>query len=473
MACLNEKCGIKPNTRVVVGVSGGADSLCLLLALHQLGVPLIAVHFDHRLRETSSQDEIEVRGIAARLGVEYTHGSKPVTDYASDQGLSIEEAARNLRYQFLFETARQALAAAVAVGHTADDQVETVLMHLLRGSGLAGLRGMVYRAVNPAWDRSIPLVRPLLGVSHAETQAYCSAQGVHPLVDQSNFDLAYARNRLRHELIPLLETYNPQFRQLIWSSALTLGGDYQVVAQAVDQAWKKIAIQADALGVVFDRSMFLAELPGIQRGLLRKAIESLRLNLRDISLESIERGRAFIRAPSRSGQIDLVGKLYLKVLSGQIMLYPWRGKLPRPAGPALPSAEPIQLTVPGSIDLADGWRLEAVIKGLTEVTDRGGAILDAGPYEACLDLATLAAPLMVRCRRPGDRFHPLGLTAGEQKLSDFFINLKLEASARARWPLVCSDGKIVWVAGCRIGHPYRLTSASREILRLRLFRQLP
>ena len=167
---------------LVVGVSGGADSVCLLDSLHRLGLPLVAAHFDHGLRDESKEDACRVEALVKDMGLPFQQARKDVRALAAREGLSIEEAARKARYRFLFDTARSHQAQAVAVAHTADDQVETVLMHLLRGAGLGGLKGISSRLVIPEWDENLPLVRPLLGVWRSETEAWCAEKKLPALM---------------------------------------------------------------------------------------------------------------------------------------------------------------------------------------------------------------------------------------------------------------------------------------------------
>jgi tRNA(Ile)-lysidine synthase len=191
VSALKEKCLLDPGLPVLVGVSGGPDSLCMLDMLHQLGYPVIVAHLDHSLRAESAQEAEQLRQLAQSIGLTFVLERNDVDSYATSHSLSIEEAAREARYQFLFEQARQHQAQAVAVGHTANDQVETVLMHLLRGSGLPGLRGMSYRSLPNPWSKNIPLVRPLLGVWREEILAHLEQNGLVPTLDASNLDTRF------------------------------------------------------------------------------------------------------------------------------------------------------------------------------------------------------------------------------------------------------------------------------------------
>ena len=227
--------------KVVVAVSGGPDSLCLLHGLRELrdeyGVQLHVAHLNHCLRGLdSAEDSRFVWQIAADWGLPLTRSSVNVKKLVKEQKGSVEEMARQVRYRFLAQPQQQAGADRIALGHNADDQTETVLMHWLRGAGLAGLRGM--RPKSPLGElrlgeeeTAMPdllLIRPLLYVARSEIEAYCEAHELRPRFDRSNLDTTYFRNRLRHELLPHLEGYNPNIREVIRRSAQALSGDYEV-----------------------------------------------------------------------------------------------------------------------------------------------------------------------------------------------------------------------------------------------------
>ena len=202
--------------------------------------------------------------------------SEDIAAYAKENGLSVEEAARKRRYPFLYNVAEKHQAQAVAVGHNADDQAETVLMHLLRGAGLDGLSGMRMRSYNADWNEQIPLVRPLLQTWREEILAYCEEHELEPLIDSSNTDTVYFRNRLRHELLPNLETYNPQIKPQLWRMADTLAGDREIVEQHINAVWDKVLVEDSQDCLTFNRQTFLEKGQGVQRRLLRRALNQLR-----------------------------------------------------------------------------------------------------------------------------------------------------------------------------------------------------
>ena len=226
---LTAKCKIRPEIPLIVAVSGGPDSLSLLDILHRLEYRLIIAHFDHSLRPDSGSEAEIVRGIASQMDLQFIYGKEDVRRYSDQNKLSIEEAARHTRYKFLIQQSKSFGAQAVAVGHTSDDQVETILMHFLRGSGLDGLRGMPYRSLPNAWSERIPIIRPILELSRKQIIAYNESRNLTPTTDHSNLDTTFFRNRLRYELIPNLERYNPQIKRSILRMANTIQEDYWII----------------------------------------------------------------------------------------------------------------------------------------------------------------------------------------------------------------------------------------------------
>ncbi len=465
---LKEQCGLDQSRPIVVGVSGGPDSLCLLEAMRQAGYPVMAAHFNHMLRPESTTEAEMVEATAARLKLACVVEAADVHGYAVSHGMSLEEAARHLRYNFLFGQARRTRAQAVAVGHTADDQVETVLMHFLRGAGLTGLKGMSHRTVLPAFDAEIPLVRPLLDVWREETVVFCAANGMRPVMDPSNDSLNFTRNRLRNLLIPTLETYNPKFREAVWRSVQTLKADHALLYDAVESAWAECVQRSGPDVVVFDRTQMLKRPGGMQRNLLRRAVAALR-PAQELSYAVLERATIFIHDPD-AGQTDLVGGLKLVHEGESLYLGGAGAALPFEQWPQMPEARgSIKVEPPCALELSAGWRLSGESWRLPALA-REQAASNQDPFQIWLDAEQLPEGLELRARRPGDRFEPLGLEGHSQKLSDFMVNEKVPQRARERWPLLCSGNEVIWVPGYRPAHPFRLTPVSRKIVYFALSR---
>lgn len=461
------ECQLPLTRSVLVGVSGGPDSLCLIDILHRLDVPVVVAHFNHKLRPNSQSDCNYVKDFAEARGLPFVMGREDVAVYAGDRGLSLEEAARILRYRFLFAVAQERQLHAVLVGHHADDQVETVLMHLLRGAGLSGLKGMQFSALPNEWSDTILLVRPLLNIWREEINHYVDQRDLHPVIDRSNWDITIFRNRLRHELIPYLESYNPNIKQVIWRMARILDGDDQILEERIAQEWRNSLLDQDNGYVALD-ALVIKELPiGLQRHVIRRAISNLRPDLRDIDFESIERARKFIANPPVSQQQDLTAGLRLLLEGKRLWLAVWEADLPDLGWPQLEDEAGHKVSIPGQVQLSGDWRLLARwVEDVEQAHSQARA--NANPYQTWLDYDSLPGSLQIRARRPGDRFQPLGLGGHSMKLADFMVNVKLPRRARDRWPVVCAGDDIVWVPGYRLGHPFRLTKDTTKVIFLSL-----
>ncbi len=465
---LQKDCHLDKLRKVIIGVSGGPDSLCLLDLIVRLGYPVVVAHFHHRLREEAEGEAEQVARTARAMGLPFGLGSLDVAAMSAAEGLSLEEAARIARYRFLFETAREQGAQAVMVGHTADDQVETVLMHLLRGAGLSGLKGMSLCAALPEWDRQIPLVRPLLSVWREETLAYCKERGLNPIFDPSNQDTTYFRNRLRHELIPFLETYNPRVRQALLRTSQALAGDAEIIGESVAQAWAICRAGAGERFIAFDAAQLKALSTGMQRQVIRQAIETLRPALRNIDFDDVELAVSLLIDPPRTRQADLARGLRLYWEDDRLYLLEWEAVLPTSDRPQVDPSEPRRIDVPGWVALEGGWEIRAETN---EGAGGNGRKAPFGKDEAWLDADRLSLPLVVRGRRAGDRFRPFGQGGHSIKISDFYVNEKLPRRYREAWPLVCSGDEIVWIAGYRPAEPYAMTAKTRTAVRLCLVRR--
>jgi tRNA(Ile)-lysidine synthase len=452
---------LQPGDTVVVGVSGGPDSLCLLDVLHALSsafpLTLHVAHLNHGLRPEAGEDADFTRAEAQGRGLAFHEATADTRAYAATHKRSIEEAARQLRYDFLGRVARAVGAEAVAVAHTADDQAETVLMHFLRGSGLAGLRGMSAKSQLPtsqAQNQAV-LVRPLLTVTRAEVEAYCRERGLHPRQDATNLDPAFFRNRLRHELLPLLETYNPNLRATLQRTADVLAGEHAWLQSALAVLWQRIALTEPG-AVVFDRAQWQALSLAEQRALLRYAVWQLQPGRRDVDFAPLAAAVQFSRTAAPGRSCDVLGRLRLTISDQQLTLNAWETAL------RLPEDVPL-LTEDGQ--LASGWMLR--VEPLSAGQWSANAMAEnSNPWRVHVDANRLPAPLRLRARRPGDRLQPLGLEGHTLKLSDLMINLKLPAAARDRWPLVVSGDEIVWVAGLRLDERFKVRLETVTVLRL-------
>jgi tRNA(Ile)-lysidine synthase len=434
--------------------------------LRKTGYRVIVAHFNHKLRPDSDADANIVEQTAARLNLVSVIESGDVRAYADREKLSIEEAARNMRYRFLMQQVHRFHAQAVAVGHTADDQVETVLMHFIRGAGLAGLKGMSYRTIIQMFDPQIPIVRPLLDTWREETVVYCAANGFRPRHDPSNASLDFFRNRLRHLLIPTLESYNPRFREVIWRTSRSLAGDHEILSNLLDEAWKACVLQENVGFIIFDSPALTRQLVGLQRSLIRRAIERIHPGELDLSYATLERASNFVSNPDERHhiRIDLTGGVHLLREGSLIYVVAGHVTLPIERWPQMPEeSNTISLKIPCQINLSGDWKLTCERWSMASLA-MDQARSNDDPFQAWVDASGIDNALELRVRQEGDRFQPLGMDGHEMKISDFFINVKLPQRARDRWPLLCVGEKVVWVPGYRPAHPFRLTELTRQAL---------
>lgn len=452
---------------VVVAVSGGPDSLCLLHVLLQmrgaLGLRLHVAHLDHGLRPESAADAAYVASLAARWRLPHTIGRADVHTLARQERRSIEEAARVARYSFLARVACEQGMSIVAVGHNADDQVETVLMHCLRGAGLAGLRGMRRRSAWPqaalAGCRAPTLVRPLLDVPRQAIEAYCQAHGLEPRYDRTNLDVTPFRNRIRHELVPLLETYNPRLRRILHRTADLLADDYACLQQALQAHWPEVVLLETPEAVVLHREAFRQLAPSPQRGLLRRAVLSLRQSLRDVGSLHLERARrAALNAPA-GRQVTLPAGLALEVSYDHLIVRPAGRPWQPPEVPTLAAPEQ-PLVVPGRTPLAEGWAIEAQV-GPEPLAAKDG-------HQVCFDAAQVEGDLWLRGRRAGDRFQPRGMGGRHKSVKDYMIDARIPRAVRDCVPLLVSQQGILWIVGWRASELAAPSAETRRFLCLRL-----
>jgi tRNA(Ile)-lysidine synthase len=467
---LSDKCGLTRDRPIIAGVSGGPDSLCLMNVLRKAGYRIIVAHFNHKLRPDADADANIVEQTAARLNIASVIQSGDVRLFADAEKLSIEESARIMRYRFLMEQAHHFHAQAVAVGHTADDQVETVLMHFIRGAGLAGLKGMNYRTIIKMFDPEIPIVRPLLDTWREETIVYCGVNGFRPRHDPSNASLDFFRNRLRHLLIPTLESYNPRFRDVLWRTSRSLSADHEILSEFLDGIWKECVVQENPDFIAFDVAVLNKQSVGLQRNLIRRATEILHPEDADINFAALERASSFIAESHQRARMDLPGGIHL--LRERMLIYVIAGDatLPIERWPQMPDDDTaISLKIPGSVTLSGGWKLSCERWNIASLAMEQAKSND-DPFQVWLDAKGISDALELRGRQDGDRFEPFGMDGHEVKISDFFINVKLPQRARDRWPLLCMGERVVWVPGYRPAHPFRLTASTRQALYFSLTR---
>ncbi len=441
-----------PGAKVIVSVSGGADSMALLSLLHRLEstyrLTLIVAHVDHQLRgKEADRDARFVQRYADKLGLPFHKTNVDVKALKRRTGLSPQHAARQLRYGALQSLFRSLSATHIALGHTADDQAETLLMRLLRGGGPAGLSGI------PA--KRMPFIRPLLEVHRHSILAYLRAAGIPWVEDSSNMSRNYLRSRIRLDLMPTLRAYHPNIAQRLHHVADMLRADNDVLGQQTEDLAKQVlSWRVGNAMLAIRRAPFAAAPLAMQRRLLRYAIDRLPSSVNAAGFRDIEALWWFAVNNGKVGRrLTLTGQLIAERHSDVVLL--WQAKaLP-------PTSLSVLLPLPGTLTLHGlALSLTARALGLTQ-----GWQDQVEPRRVFVDFDAAASPLSIRFPQPGDRFHPLG-APGSQKLQDFFVNNKVPKAMRQYVPLVLAGAEVLWVVGYRIAEPFKVRPGTRQVLEL-------
>lgn len=434
--------------RVLVAVSGGVDSVVLLRVLTELKeykLSLGVAHFDHAIRADSVRDAEFVRELAESLKLAYYTERADVPTYARAQKLSLETAARVLRAQFLEKTAKTHKFSKIALGHHLNDQAETLLMRLLRGSGLEGLAGIPpVRVLSSA----LAYVRPLIACTRAEIELFAREHHLIWREDPSNQDRNILRNRIRHELLPLLERhYNPNLVETLGRTAHVLAQAANYLQQIADNELSSLIVDTQRNELQLDLKSFRERPEFLQALILRRALERVK-DLQAIESAHIENVLAWLERGG-VGEQHLPGGLRLLRRHHKVIITTKR---------SVPSA-PFEyaLLVPGETVLPQiGWRFCTAL-----ISTVPSPLLSKTTLRAFFDADKIQGDLVVRSRRPGDR---IVLKTGTKKLQDFFVDKKISREDRDTLPLICDAHRVIWIIGWSVNEEYRVTPKTKRVL---------
>ena len=431
---------IPPGVRVLLGYSGGADSTCLLHLMHSAGIDVIAAHLHHGQRSEADDELARCQAFCEEMGIPFVSGQANVPQLADDLKIGLEEAGRRARYDFFQQAAYRLECPLIATAHTRTDHVESILLHLTRGTGLAGLSGIPLRRGN--------IIRPLLWASREDTLRYCEERELWFHEDPANFDLSFSRARIRHRVVPELKSINPSVEESISRLSELADEDDRflngMAAAALEQSELKINGPLHFLTVdceaAFDRSK-LGTLPAtLFRRAIRLAVQALGANLEREHLAIIEAGAA-------SGENDSI------TAEGGGVVVEWREhsihiRHVRPTEPFR-----YALTVPGeTISDEFGWQFTAY---------KGSGRQQRTSLRAVLPSSAIKGTLYFRTTLPGDQMKPLGFD-GSRKLADLLGEAKLTTAARARLPILCDLVGPIWAPGVCLDNRMKLENSGSD-----------
>lgn len=436
---------------VLVGLSGGPDSVCLLMALYklreELNIKFHAIYIDHGLRPDETPGEIEFcKEMCQGLPVPFMTRSIDVKTYANENGINKQEAARELRYKVFEEVSAEINTDRIALGHTADDQVETFLMRFLRGSGPAGLAG-----IPPVRGR---IIRPLIDTERKEVERFLDEEKQGYIVDSSNLQEDYLRNRLRHSVIRELKDINPHIVRTVSRTMDILREEEKYFGILVTKTLMKLICRKSDLHIeLFLTPMEMMDKVVLRR-VLRRAIGETK-GLRGIGLVHIEDIIELIKKGDPGDRIYLPKGLRVIKNYGTLVM---TSEIPQGIGY-------FSIEVPGEAVLRE---IKAVITATVEESFDSGC---DGKKVAVFDADKVGSVLSVRPRGQGDFFHPLGF-GKKKKLQDFFVDEKVPRDERDAIPIIASGHDIVWIAGYRGDERFKVTGDTKRFLRLEFKQQL-
>jgi len=446
-----------PGDKVVVAFSGGADSMALvdiLASLPDFPLKIVVAHLNHCLRGDESEgDELFVRNVAEKYALPVEIARADVKAAAAEQGLSLEEAGRNARHSFFLEIAEKQSAVAVVLGHHKDDQAETVLMRLIRGAAGSGLTGMQPRTAGNIF------MRPLLCLNRTEIEGYLRKGSLQWREDSSNSDIKFLRNRIRHELLPLLKSYNHEMAENLNRMAQALGADEELLDALVERALPQI-VSTFPEEIRMDLELLRRELPALRKRLYRKVHFMLRGDLRRISSRNLADIDRLATGRKGSGKISLpsgvqVIRKYEAMIISNIS--------------GVPDLENLEISVNSCGIYQLGPNRNLVVERIDSLPLDWS---ETGKETVLLDLHNVPFPWVIRFFREGDRFTPFGMK-GTKKVKDLLIDKKILPECRKRIPLFLSQGEIFWVGGLQVAENVRIYETPGDLMRLQLIGVTP
>lgn len=440
--CITNKL-IEKGDRIVVGVSGGPDSLCLLSLLNSLKdkyeLRLIVVHINHSLREEADFEENYVKEIATKLNLNFFSKKVDINMLSKERKCSTEEVARNVRYEFFREVLEKTNSNKIAVAHNKNDNAETVLMNIIRGAGNTGVSGID--------NKNNDIIRPLICIGRDEIEKYCDEKSLTTMIDKTNFETVYTRNKVRNLVIPMLKKINPDIIESLNRFSEIVRDEEEFIEEYVEEIYNKIVIHNEA-ELYVEKDEFLKLKVGLKRRILRMAIYEFNKSLKDVSFKTINNAIDEIEHSQNGNIIKIVPGVKIFVQYNKLKFIKEKIEI---------EDYIYELNIPGRVYLKEinKW-ITVEVKNAEDV-----GITEKNPNIHFFDIAKTGKKLYVRNRKNGDYFYPTGME-GKKKLKDFFSDLKLEE--RDEIPIVTNGEEIIWIVGLRSSKKFLKDKSTKEVI---------
>lgn len=438
---------ISKGDQIIAGVSGGLDSMALLMVLYNLkdvlDFNITVCHVNHGVREEASEDQAFVRDVSEELGLDFYTTNVDMVSYGKEKGITAEEAGRELRFEFFREIIKKVGGGKIAVAHNKNDQAETLLQRLMRGTGLHGLRGMAFK--------SLDIIRPILNISRDEIESYLNEHNIEYVIDKTNLLPIYNRNKVRLELIPYIQEYfNPNIVDTLWRTSQTAHIDSSYLDEVSEKSYDHIVQQEDLDRVILDGNKFIKMHRSIQNRMIRVTILKLIQNIQGVSEHHIT-ALVDMFVEQRTGkQMDLPNGLIGRVRY-QDLIIEKKQKLDHPSY---------------EFNLIVGKNVIEPLDAIIDIKPIDKVQFKPDPYTKYIDFDKIKGKLSLRNRRDGDRITPLGMK-GSKKIKDYFIDRKVPREERDGIFLLVDEQNIIWILGYSLSELYKVSEFTKRVLEIK------